>query len=76
MKHGVGLVDGPGRREAAGHQRQTQISTLVTPNSHGSRRQQGSEGVVSLAVSDIGERCEGEGIWEDDHDSEHVLLIS
>jgi hypothetical protein len=24
----------PGRREAAGHQRQTQISTPVTPNSH------------------------------------------
>ena len=34
-KLGVGLLDGPGRREAAGHQRQTKIiHTLATPNSH------------------------------------------
>jgi hypothetical protein len=26
---------------------------------------------VSLAINDIGERCEAEGIQEDDHDSEH-----
>jgi len=31
----------------------------------------GGHGILSLAINDIGERCEAEGIWEDDHDSEH-----
>ena len=65
---GVRFLDGPGRRE---HQRQTKIShTLATPNSHAPAAAS-SHGVVSLAISDIGERCEAEGISDDDRDSVH-----
>ena len=43
------------------------MTAKVTPSTPG----QGSQGVLSLAISEIGERCEAEGIKEDDHDSEH-----
>jgi hypothetical protein len=56
-----------GWREAAGHQRPYKISTVAAPNSHAPAAARAAHGVVSLAISEIGERCEA----EDDHESEH-----
>jgi hypothetical protein len=34
LQLGIGLLDGPRRREATGHHRQTQRSTQIPANSH------------------------------------------